>query len=378
MGTTMNDKSINSLISAYHDGELTAAERTEVERLLQSSPEARAELEAYRRVSQVLREACRAKLNADLTPSVMQAVKRLPARPTTAPQKSSSLPAWTRWAAMVAVAASLIVAVTITWRPGQPNQNIAKQQPTNVTTPLPEKVTKTQPTDVNVADNGRAVNNTIAENRTVNNKTAPQLVQLDPKDIPLDVIEDLKKAPPAKIVRFLKRSGDDVAVFHLMVLDTKPGLDSLQMILSAQQITGPKGQAGPSGVMAVYVEAKQDQLDKVIAELQSESQKQFVALAVQQQPVKVEDIQKVVKGQSAQVAAQVPLKEQELKTVGVVPVESEHIEVALKGAPNQSAPSGNPFAIKKPGGNVSPMKKVLIVLEKVPESLMPKSAGQPN
>ncbi len=362
MGATMNDKSINSLISAYHDGELNAAERTEVDQLLATSPEARAELDAFRRMSNLLQEAGRPTLQTDLTPFVMQTIEQQMPRKTAS--RSASPAKWTRWVAVAAVAAGLIVAVSLARqappqapavanipKPDQNNSNAnANNAIANAVTPKAQD--KTQNNDV------------IAANET--KATSSDVVPLDPSDLPLDVIRDLKRAKSGQIVRFLKNSGKDVAVFHLMVLDTKPGLESLQMILSAQQISGPTGQVGQSGVMAVYVEANQDQMDRVIAELQSKDQEQFIALAVQQ-PMKSEEVQKVVKKQSTDVASQqVPVKQDELRSLGVNPVQEEQIAVAGKNR-GRNAPVQESM-----NGNQKPTRKVLIVLEKVPTSLLPK------
>lgn len=354
MGVTMNDKPNNSLISAYHDGELTAAERAEAERLLASSPEARAELEAYRHVSSLLRESGRPTLDRDLTPVVMQTIEQQMLLPTTTQPLRSQQADWKKWAAVVAaVAMCLIVVVGINMQRDPQLPVVVKNDPVKSIEVTPK------PQDNNV---------TIV-------KTTPDVkpieVGIAPEDLPLDVIENLKKAVPGKIVRYLKQSGKDVAVFHLMVLDVQPGLESLQMILSAQQISGSPEKNGQVGVMAVYVQANQDQMDKVIAELIREEQKQFVALAVQQ-PVKADDVEKLVKRQPSEVASQqVPLKLGQLTSLGVNPVQSEQI-VASRNNRSSRAPA-LPRAL---GGDDSPMRKVLIVLEKAPEEFLKGNVPQ--
>ncbi len=358
MGMTMNDNSDKMhLISAYHDGELTAAERGEVEQLLATSPEARAELESYRKVSSLFREAGRPALESDLTPVVMQMIEQRMLLPTTAPQPASETrqdKAWTKWAIVIAAAAAgLMVAVQAI--PRNPAQAPAVAHQDVKPAPAPA---------VPQPEIAKPETNAVAEVTPVKPAAvpAPQLVGTD---LPLEVIENLKRANPGKIVRFLKQSGKDVTVFHLMVLDIQPGLDSLQMILSAQQISGPQGQQTQPGTVAVYVQANQDQLDKVIAELQSEQQKQFVALAVQPTPVKAEEVQKLMKGQPADVASQqVPLKKSELTTLGVKPVEDVQI-VASRTRRGQAA-----GPVRALNGADSAQRKLLIVVEKAPESLL--------
>lgn len=359
----MNDKPTNSLISAYHDGELTAAERTEVERLLATSPEARAELEAYRQVSSLLREAGRPALDRDLTPMVMQTIEQDMLLPKAAQPLRGRQANWTKWAAVVAaVAMCLIVVVGINLQRDPQAPVVAQNTP--VTPDV--KPVEVKPIDITPKPEGsNAV--TIAKNDATVVK--PIDVGIAPEDLPLEVIENLKQAVPGKIVRYLKQSGkDEVAVFHLMVLDVQPGLESLQMILSAQQISGPKEKNGQVGVMAVYVQANQDQMDKVIAELIREEQKQFVALAVQPS-VKAEEVQKLVKGDSTDAASQqVAIKEGELSSLGVAPVSPE--QLASKNR-NRGRNASTPFAQKTTGqGDESPMRKVLIVLEKVPAEFL--------
>lgn len=399
MGVTMNRESIDSLISAYHDGELNAAERAEVDQLLAASPQAQAELASYREMSAMLRDCRRPALSADLAPLVMQAI----VQPTTAPAVSQPLRAntparkWTRWVTVAAVAAGLILAVRVSWRPAHQAAAIA-----NVERPNPE-ITPRHPEGAQVSPESASIPKTVVpaaasaniaanDNRQpVDGSTSPSTpspvapgsavkvidkpagLQLAASDIPIDVIENLKTAKPQRIVRFLKNSGEDVAVFHLMVLDVKPGLDSLQMILSAQQISGPEGAVGQPGVIAVYVEANQDQMDKVIAELQSKEQEQFVALAVQKKPVKSEAVEQVVGSKVAALdSQQVPVKQGQLDSLGVAPVRNEQVVAAVNDRTSmlQRPPLSS-------NGNANPTRKVLIILEKVPESLLP-ATDQPN
>lgn len=356
----MNDKPNKSLISAYHDGELTAAERTEAEQLLASSPEARAELEGYRHVSNLLREAGRPTLDRDLTPVVMQAIEQQMLLPTTTQPLRSQQADWKKWAAVVAaVAMCLIVVVGINMQRDPQAPVVVKNNPVNPdvkpidVTPKPEEKNAT----------------VVAKNDATDVK--PVEVGIAPEDLPLEVVNNLKQAKPGQIVRFLKNSGKDVAVFHLMVLDVQPGLESLQMILSAQQITGAQEKNGQVGVMAVYVQANQDQLDKVIAELIREEQKQFVALAVQP-PVKVEEIQKLVKSQADVASQQVPLKQGELSTLGVNPVPSaQFVDSSQKPRRSQM-----PGVMQSLNGGDPDKRKVLIVLEKVPEEFLKVNVPQ--
>ncbi|MEN6450080.1 MAG: hypothetical protein ABFC96_06290 [Thermoguttaceae bacterium] len=72
----MNDLSRNELLSAYVDGELTAAEQAKVERLLASDPAARQLVDELRALSATLQSLPQEKLGEDLTGAVLQAAGR--------------------------------------------------------------------------------------------------------------------------------------------------------------------------------------------------------------------------------------------------------------------------------------------------------------
>lgn len=72
----MNDPKQNELLSAYLDGELTAAEQAEVERLLDDDPAARQLLEELRALSVVLQTLPREELGKDLSEKVLRAAER--------------------------------------------------------------------------------------------------------------------------------------------------------------------------------------------------------------------------------------------------------------------------------------------------------------
>ncbi len=87
----MNDPSQNELLSAYLDGELSAAEQAEVERLLAARPAARQLLDDLRALSATLQSLPQEKLGEDLSQRVVRAAQRRmaiegkPARAETSP-----------------------------------------------------------------------------------------------------------------------------------------------------------------------------------------------------------------------------------------------------------------------------------------------------
>ena len=77
----MNDETQNELLSAYLDGEVTAAERDEVERLLAADPAVGRLLDQLRAVHAAIQELPPRKLGEDLSQQVLQAAERTPAVP---------------------------------------------------------------------------------------------------------------------------------------------------------------------------------------------------------------------------------------------------------------------------------------------------------
>src|SRR5260370_23577233 len=106
----MDCPTCEAMVDAYVDGELTASESTAFERALESCPECRRRLEAARMMSGLLRE-----LPAEPAPDLLRARIERELR-TIAGASRVRLPgAGMRWGAM---AASLIVAVSICWLGG--------------------------------------------------------------------------------------------------------------------------------------------------------------------------------------------------------------------------------------------------------------------
>ena len=106
----MDCPTCETMVDAYVDGELTASESAEFERALEGCPDCRRRLEAARAMSGLLRE-----LPAEPAPDLLRARIERELR-TIAGASRARLPgAGMRWGAM---AASLIVAVSIGWLGG--------------------------------------------------------------------------------------------------------------------------------------------------------------------------------------------------------------------------------------------------------------------
>jgi len=92
----------NELFSAYLDGELTAAEQAEMERLLATSPAARQLLEELRALSATLQSLPVHKLNEDLSQHVLRMAERrmLSGQTESDPFSPRAVPSTGRWRAL--------------------------------------------------------------------------------------------------------------------------------------------------------------------------------------------------------------------------------------------------------------------------------------
>ncbi|HID21739.1 MAG TPA: hypothetical protein EYP14_04985 [Planctomycetaceae bacterium] len=118
------------LISAYYDGELAPAEREQAERLLGASPDAIAELEAYRRISRLLGELPQESLPEEFASAVLQSAEReMLLRPQHESAAATRQSHW-RWrsAARGAVAAAVVAAVAVTFLFVGPRQGDRPQE----------------------------------------------------------------------------------------------------------------------------------------------------------------------------------------------------------------------------------------------------------
>lgn len=417
----MKNNRQHELISAYFDGELSGSELEAAERLLENSAEARAELATYRALSKSVQNAYQGLDRIDLSQSVLLEIRNLPVPqvqplptgrpvPVAQPNKSrvESKPRgfgsrFSRYVAVVSGAAA--VALAVLWlKPAaeRHNNEIAahNRRPNHATDPLkvnefanpgkiPESVTNdsenraaNEKTSISAAPAVNAIasqgtpvidrgpGGTIASAGNPESKTQivrPRPVPLNAQDLPVAVIEDLKKASFGQMIRFLKHGDKEVAVFHLMVVDVHEGAESLQMILSAQQISDVDGKpvkAEPD-VVGVYVQANQLQMEKVLSELQRDPESQFVALAVQS-PMPSEKVDGLVKDANrGSLVQSITLKESELKTAGVRQLNESELMQARRNR-SRSVPTSvadkNAAAVQE--GEA--LRKVLIVLEKIP------------
>ncbi|MDB5390383.1 MAG: hypothetical protein JWM11_6029 [Planctomycetaceae bacterium] len=384
----MNDHEMEkSLISAYCDGELNAIELARAEELLQTSEAARAELQGYRKLSALLHDSVRPLAQANLASGVLQAIQQqgvtTPSSTTVAASHETSRNSRGRsWVSkrlltlLVTSAACLAVVVWLGTNRGNGKQELVKiDQPQPVEN---QSLTTEVHTEV-VKPNELAVARVEPKPELIKIVTKPAAKPLEANQLPVELIADLKNSNVGRIQKFIRDNKDGVTVFHLMVVDLKPGMESLELILSAQEISAMDGKPvnDRSDVVAVYVEAKQDKMDAIVQQIKVEHEK-FLALAVQRDAVPNAQVAALAAKKTTDSSQSIPINVSELENVGVEPLKSEQITMARNEKGRRSSrPPGKLLAnsddtVNKV--NESPMLKLLILVEKAtPESLL----GQP-
>ena len=98
----------DNLLSAFHDGEMTPAERAAVEQRMAASADARCELSEFKQISALLKELPRDRLPSEFPQQVLQAIERemlIPSQPVD-PTDAARTPSSRRWIGAAAVLAS--------------------------------------------------------------------------------------------------------------------------------------------------------------------------------------------------------------------------------------------------------------------------------
>jgi anti-sigma factor RsiW len=405
-----------SLISAYCDGELNAIELAEAEQLLETSEEARAELQSYRNLTNLLQDNARPTFRVNLAASVLQAIQpqavvaqsasattvasgRSTSHDSTSPHFNTNRKSVRLWTVVAASAACLAMMVWVGLnRGGRPQlanheqpQSTEKSVVTNsAASGFSAESSKTSEVTVARVEPQPKTGTTAAQ---VGAKPVTTLVDtkvakpLQASQLPVELIADLKNSNVGQIQRFIRQNKDGVTVFHLMVMDLKPGMASLEMILSAQQISAVDGKPvnDRADVVAVYIEANQDKMDSLVQQIKQDHEK-FLALAVQKDAMPSAQMASLTakKTSDATTASQaIPVNAGELQTAGVEPLKSEQIAMAHNERGHRSSrPPVKALAQNVPGSPQlakNPTFKLLILVEQAtPESLLSQPAAQKN
>jgi len=309
-------------LSAYLDGELTAAERQEVEVWLTKSPEARRQLDAWRELTGWLSEMPVDPAATDFQESVMCEVAGL--KPASLVAQSWGQPvAWRRRLLAGGMVAAALLVLVLYW-PSQPGGD--DQVAVVPGTPGP------MPTAIDAANGdqpGRRDTKTV--------EAGPVPAEQSPHGN-LVFRDQLNGAEVGQVVEALDTSGDQIAVVRLTVVDVERTLDSLRVLLAEHRI----GQAPsaedktndrvprPGLLVAVYVHATDQQLSATLADLKRDVFRELAVVS----PLQVASLDASSQAQlGLQVPAAVPVVspgDVERRANSVEPVEMIKLEALSK------------------------------------------------
>lgn len=279
----MSEFSSHELISAYVDNQLSDQEREEVDALLESSAEARAELESFQKLSSVLKSLPAENASEDLANRVLVQAERQSLLGTAAsqPDRSEHAKSNRRWAismaSFLATAALLFFALTQFQPPGDQAELIAtnesSESPSESVSDM-ERLSEVEmiTAELSTADagmNGAGLPELM---------DAPDRISVEFGDnglLKLIDPQNLKTAEIGDTVEGWRFDEDRVVVVQLTVVDRDQVLNSMQVLLSDLSIPYEAGQEKSKKEMngdfyAVYVEADREKMTTALRELQED------------------------------------------------------------------------------------------------------------
>ncbi len=276
----------DELLSALHDGELSVAERAAAERLLEDSADARAELEDYRALTELLRTLPTDKAPDGLRASVMRRIEResllaAPASIAKNPRRSMRSRLILIAGSLATVAGLLLAFVNFDGGPAPPRGLEVAQR-----------------------DAPRASNAAGAEAMTRLSRTEDRLDEMSASDSVPESLALLGSGgdaalagsaarPPegfsvGDVYTYLGQTADgDVMVVQATVVNVRLALNEIQVLLNRHSIPmvpvglsdeyGASGAsaeaaaANPNSDLALYVESDQEQMNEALVELSQAS-----------------------------------------------------------------------------------------------------------
>ncbi len=296
----MNEKFSDEMISAYLDGELSQSERAVVEQHLESSDEARQELDDFRSLSAAIRGVPHPPLPVDFAEQVMRqaerrALLRKPAEPAPAPRTRAW---WKPTIAVAAVAAAVVFFVqTVPQQEPQPrfagedkmaedrhHGGDASQAATLDTAEI-------RPKETAVLFGGRGAPaaeavappaGTVVDSNEVRGGggfnqipapgPAPEGAVADDGELRIPDEVELTRKRVGDVIEgvIVNGSQEEVAVVNLYVLDVKEWVTGFEYILHKSSSADTEIK---SEVVAVYLNATPEALVNAVAQLDSEGKK---------------------------------------------------------------------------------------------------------
>jgi len=298
----MNNKLTDEALSAYLDGELPPAQHKEVQRRIEASPAAQAQLEELRKLSGLIQELPRQQLPQEFADQVLQLAERrsLLAEPAPLPASHSQM-SWWRPALGVSVAAAAVFALT-TLLP-QVNVPDNGKELEN----LAQRTEQSEPTTSPAAPADRAVRLGKATGDKDSSESFEAVVPVKSKSLKSDEVgspkvqiadsAERRQAKPGKDLEVkngtrlklpadqewnrerigeiihavtVDKSGSRVAVIEVAVVDIQKWVWGVEVLLQK----GPlKETQTESDVVAVYVKASEDAVTDALAQLHTDGVK---------------------------------------------------------------------------------------------------------
>ena len=214
----MKKNSPDDLLSAYFDGELSSQNRADVERLLQTSSEARRELDEIGALSQLLRSLPSDAAPDELAPSVLQRAERDSLLSAVQPETpvSGRTRAWAIVAGGLVATTAAAFLVMSQINTGPPEVDFSPLKTSALEAPAKQGAVKTASADA---------------------RPSPEVADVGaPVQPPARVLEinDLRNAKIGE--RFFKTSSDRVAIVEVTVVDVKKAFGEFQVLLMENSI----------------------------------------------------------------------------------------------------------------------------------------------
>lgn len=221
----------DDLISAHYDGELTPAERTAVEQLLEGSADARAEFEDYRALSEVLRELPGERAPEGLRSQVMRRIEQESLiatvdRAAKTPRRAGRIRLYLTAGGLATVA--MLFMALLFWGPGTVVRDRQFAQDAGA------RMESAAPTSA-MARNGALDSAELADLPAIAGTNSLELLGTDER------LGDAARPPAGfsvgDVYWYLERTGDgDVMVVQASVLDVRQTLSEMQVLLNRNSI----------------------------------------------------------------------------------------------------------------------------------------------
>lgn len=275
----MNQKLTDEVISAYLDGELSPAQHTDVERRIQSSPRAQAQLEDFRKLSRLIQETPQERLPQEFSDQIMHLAERRSLLNDRSPEPVAVFRSWLRPALGVAAAAAVVLVVTFTIPAPAPEEKgvvakndagpSAKMENEEPAAPgLATTAAEQAPAEFGSTTNSLGATASASRKEVLAKKSASPEVAVERKILlPPNITWTPERLGEIIDGIEVDASGAQVAVVKLVVSDLQKWVGGVEVIL---QESLAKEISKDSQAIAIHVSATRGELNGLLARLHAE------------------------------------------------------------------------------------------------------------